>query len=303
MRVIKSLCLFGGLAWMISACFESPEYPNTPKIAFEGVSFREVNGTDSLTLSLSFQDGDGDLGLDANDPRYQAAPYNSYTYAIKNGSPGGFDKGIVPFRIADDDTQALGLDRIDFIRPTTQSQGILLTDKALDDPAYYATMPANIYPNTCTTYHFDSVYVLESDNLIDETFTVKRRIAVQGDNLLKIEGRFVVERNPTSFNIQVDFEYLKKTDQNPNGEWTTYDWTRDSEAKTCAPSFNGRFPVLTQDDGSLDGVIRYHMASEGFVGIFGMSTQIRLTIRIRDRALNESNTIVTPPFTLAEIRR
>lgn len=297
------MCLFGGLAWMISACFESPEYPNTPKIAYEGVSFREVNGSDTLTLALSFQDGDGNLGLDANDPRYQAAPFNSYTYAIKNNQPGGYDTGIVPFRISDDDTEALDLDRIDFIRPTAQNQGVLLTDKALADPAYYATMPADAYPNTCTTYHFDSVYVLESDNLIDETFTVKKRIAVQGDNLLKIEGRFVVARNPTSFNIEVDFEYFLIDATHPDGEWIAYDWTKDSQDKICAPSFDGRFPVLTRDDGSLDGTIRYHMVSEGFVGNFGMSTQLRLTVKIRDRELNDSNTITTPPFTLASIRR
>jgi hypothetical protein len=49
----------------IEACFDPPEYPVTPEIEFENIQFKDVAdpGFDSLILTISFKDGDGDLGL------------------------------------------------------------------------------------------------------------------------------------------------------------------------------------------------------------------------------------------------
>ncbi len=60
----------------ISACTRAPELPVTPAIEFDKIEFKEVDGPDSLIISIYFEDGDGDMGLtsyDINDP-YQ--PYD-----------------------------------------------------------------------------------------------------------------------------------------------------------------------------------------------------------------------------------
>lgn len=55
----------------ISACVSSPDYPITPVIEFNGFSKSEMNqgslNNDSIFLSISFTDGDGDIGHEGED--------------------------------------------------------------------------------------------------------------------------------------------------------------------------------------------------------------------------------------------
>jgi hypothetical protein len=313
MRVIKSLCLFGGLAVAIGACFESPEYPNTPKIAFEDIYFMEANGPDSLVLVITFQDGDGNLGLpdDQLDPRYEVAPFNRYTYAIKTSAAGGYTTGIVPNRFTQEFSAQYNLQLLDLIllpANSPENHGQLLSDKDLDNEAYYNSMPADVYPNSCIYYGGDrptTVYVLKDERLADrKNFTILDSTNTSEGMVYRVQGRFYKESNPNTANIDVVFEYIPKDNDPTNDEeWKVYDFrTSNTEDKVCATSFNGRFPILTSNEGSLDGLIRYFMGSNGFFDIFGDS-QMRLRVKIRDRELNVSNEIVTPTFTLTSIRR
>lgn len=81
---MKNILLFA-LLFLSGATFLScerpPELPNTPKIAFEDVSFGEtdiVNLQDSLIITISFEDGDGDLGLNFEDSQHP--DFRQYTY-------------------------------------------------------------------------------------------------------------------------------------------------------------------------------------------------------------------------------
>ncbi|WP_017732914.1 hypothetical protein [Nafulsella turpanensis] len=71
--------LFIFLLLSASACYEAPEFPVEPEISFKDVTFYDTpnDPTDSLVISIAFQDGDGDLGLkgDELDP-----PYHSFTF-------------------------------------------------------------------------------------------------------------------------------------------------------------------------------------------------------------------------------
>lgn len=55
---------------LFSACITEPDYSDVPAISFTGVqsspSATQARA-DSLTISLGFQDGDGDLGLQSSD--------------------------------------------------------------------------------------------------------------------------------------------------------------------------------------------------------------------------------------------
>ena len=58
------LFTLGLLLTCLAACVTEPDYPNEPVVEYIGVSKNQVNEFDSLTLSFSFTDGDGDLGRD-----------------------------------------------------------------------------------------------------------------------------------------------------------------------------------------------------------------------------------------------
>jgi len=66
------------------SCFEAPNYSVIPVIELKSVSFIDVAdpyNVDSLQVVIGFKDGDGDLGLNANETD---APYNEKTYLYTN---------------------------------------------------------------------------------------------------------------------------------------------------------------------------------------------------------------------------
>ena len=61
--------------------------------------------------------------------------------------------------------------------------------------------------------------------------------------------------------------------------------------------------MLEEDQSrAIEGKIRYAMLSLGWNSIFRNDT-IKLELKIKDRALNESNVVSTPDFTLSQIER
>ena len=69
--------LFSSFAF-ISSCVPTTEFPVVPKIEFSNVYFVDSN-TDSLVITLQFQDGDGDLGLSSDQNNYPFHQYNYYS--------------------------------------------------------------------------------------------------------------------------------------------------------------------------------------------------------------------------------
>lgn len=109
-----------------------------------------------------------------------------------------------------------------------------------------------------------------------------------------------IKLNPNHYNIFVDF--LVK---NNDGSFTKFDPQQIFVYPNCSVNlFNGRFPILSKDlnrEAPLEGTIRYAMRSNAFNVFFSIRT-LKLRIRIQDRALNKSNEIETPEFTLQSIR-
>ncbi len=69
----KSFPLFAAcLIVLIQCCVQPPDYPNEPVIQYIGLSKSQLqqgqNFDDSLFVTFSFADGDGDLGFPENDP-------------------------------------------------------------------------------------------------------------------------------------------------------------------------------------------------------------------------------------------
>lgn len=74
-QLIQSAFLLIGLVLTLSACFNEPDYSETPAIRFKSVVPYTIEAgrgvgqgrRDSVVTTISFQDGDGDLGEDVND--------------------------------------------------------------------------------------------------------------------------------------------------------------------------------------------------------------------------------------------
>ncbi len=110
---------------------------------------------------------------------------------------------------------------------------------------------------------------------------------------LVVTDTVLVERNLYHNNIFIDF-FVKK-----NGVMQPFNWLDD---KLCGEIYHGRFPILSDNsiEGPLVGELTYRMQSSGFLFTFKTDT-VQLKIHIFDRALNKSNEITTPKFTLQSI--
>lgn len=92
MNRLSILPLFAAL---IFSCSDAPEFPNTPKIEFNNIIFKDISDgeADSLILFIDFQDGNGDLGLATEEI---APPYNEKNYfSNKTGDLFDFDNETV----------------------------------------------------------------------------------------------------------------------------------------------------------------------------------------------------------------
>lgn len=73
MSMDRTAKVVGGLALaavLFSGCLKTEEFPNTPAIKFKSFDFFG----DSASLTISFTDGDGDIGLD---PADNAPPFDT----------------------------------------------------------------------------------------------------------------------------------------------------------------------------------------------------------------------------------
>ncbi|MBD3630079.1 MULTISPECIES: hypothetical protein [Cyclobacterium] len=113
-------------------------------------------------------------------------------------------------------------------------------------------------------------------------------------NNVEIEDTLWVSENEDYYNIFVKF-FIKR-----GGNYTEFKWSDPPYFTT----FNGRFPRMLEEERgrAIEGNIRYSMLSLGWNSIFRTDT-LRLELQVQDRALNRSNVVTTPDFTLAQIER
>ena len=162
--------------------------------------------------------------------------------------------------------------RVDFFR----IDKTYVTYKTKRTVAGYDTLPAFVKPYNCTNWE-----VLTQNQKVTDTL--------------------YFELNPNQHNIFITFQI-----KDASGQFQDFDFSSFYTYPLCEViGFKGRFPVLSKDlsqPGPLEGTIRYAMISAGFNFIFSIRT-LRLKIKVQDRALNISNEIFTPEFTLQSIRK
>lgn len=114
-QLIQPYLLVLGTALTLSACFNEPNYSNTPNIDFRGLFRYTIEAgkgvgkskRDSVVLTIGFKDGDGNLGNDIPLPRADSARYAS------NGGWGNYR--IRTFRLENKQYKEVKLDINQFL--------------------------------------------------------------------------------------------------------------------------------------------------------------------------------------------
>lgn len=200
------------------------------------------------------------------------------------------------FSVSDGDGD-IGLDGAESGRPYQEFD--LVRDEVTRQPVVFGERPQDP-PFNCLDWLIESPVGVPPDAAFDYNGDGDKRDTV------------LVNFNPNRFNMFVDF-FIKQ----PDGSFVESDvrtWPPGSinEQTFCnTETFDGRIPCLSSADEPCDfvrstkrpieGSITYEMISSGFLPVFRTST-IKMVFQIQDRALNKSNIVETPEFTLQDIR-
>jgi hypothetical protein len=299
MKVGKALLILSFFTILFGSCFNPPEFPIVPEIAFQDIIFRKgvpVMGKpspDSLILTIKFKDGDGDLGLSTQIREHLVAPYNAFFYYQTNGVGGLTPITTVPVTVPvkkGKDIITIVQETFDFMAIEDNSLGPLATQRTKEDPVYSSILPSA--PN-CQFYQLSKFLIEAKDSVVVGPYAkIDTTMVVEGHVLRLMEDTLYQTSNPNHYNIEVDF-MVKQA----NNTFQEYDW----EKEFCT-TFDGRFPVLSESKAPLNGKLKYDMESFGFPVIFGGKT-LKLRIQIKDRLLHLSNVVETIEFTLESIRK
>lgn len=266
-----------------SNCFEEPEYPNTPLIAFQNLAFHEEEtGMDSLILEFTFQDGNGDLGLAATSTFY---PYQDF-YVVwddLNNQPISLSSTSLP------EFQSLKILRKEAIVNTTSTN------------FEYSVLNGIFSPRTeLPTYNCEDYTILMVKN--DGTdFLLPSDVSVAEQSNYSLDT-VLIEKSPFSKNFYIDFYIEQETDNFVLAREGSELYSFSDEG--CYIPFHGRFPILDVesglDDSSLEGTIRYSMSHLAFRYVFG-NNRFKMKFYIYDWNLHQSNVVETRPFTMDEL--
>jgi len=286
MKAIKGLVLFCFLAGATSSCFEPPEYSLTPEITFNKIEFKvtpDPSDADSLILYIDFKDGNGDMGLDDS---FRDDPYHERNFYFED--------------IANNDIKSVGTVLQGVNKPPlpstmpmiiTPPTGKLVTNRTRNKPGFGFLPAFNSANLECRDY--TTAYLLiapSAASSIDASYNITDTLRDQaGNQYYVVKDTVYFQRNLNHYNIIIRFY------QSTGGPFTEFSWE-----DTFCTTFNGRFPVLSDQNGPLEGTIRYAMTSTGFTPLFSIRT-LRLDVIVKDRAFNKDS-IRTPEFTLQQIR-
>ena len=295
MKIVKGIAIVFTFLIILGSCFDPPEFPNTPEIVFEDLLFKEIGDktvADSLILTISFRDGDGDVGIDADQINQPFHELNFYAA----GSQQLIAMGTNTYSDLEFD-----------VLNSANVNGKLLTYRDIRTNSNYDTLPRFEGFFRCTNYLVDTILIADdAAQIIDNSYTIVDTLFFGSGipSLYEVADTFYIQSNPFHYNLEIDFLTKDPTIPGPRDEegfvefnWRTYTPTGDG----CGQTLDARVPVLGENSRALDGSIRYGMQSIGFREIF-KTNLMKFRITLRDRALNTSNVIVTPAFTLDDIK-
>ena len=298
MKLIKGLGLLSFILVVAGSCFDPPEFPVVPQIEFERIEFinsQDPSEFDSLNLYLNFKDGDGDLGF-TRTAMHNEDPFHSANFYQENNGQ------IEPLATR---LGSIGEHSYELLLIPDPTKGHLVTYRTRKKPEYNFLPPADNCTGSNSLKYYEYL-----DGRVDPTSASDgRRIVIAAEDraalgpsvelvdsfptnnpeYYQIRDTLYFTPNPNHYNIEVDF--LVKDPTAPDG-FTEFDWREE-----YCTTFDGRFPVFSDKQSSIDGTLRYSMTSLGFTSVFSIKT-IKLRVSIKDQAGHRSNVIETPEFRL-----
>lgn len=77
---IRSIHILLFCSLLLSGCFEPEEFPDKPELEFE--KFQKLEGSSSAYITVSFTDGDGNVGLEEEDTTGKFSPDSKFHYNL-----------------------------------------------------------------------------------------------------------------------------------------------------------------------------------------------------------------------------
>jgi len=270
------LYFFGCMAvviFLVSSCERPPELSVQPRIEFFKVEFVEQfpGGSDSLYVTIKLEDGDGDLGLEADmndDPYHPVNYFDSLTgQPLSSFNPRTIKYGFINAR----------------------GEAIRTANPQFD------TLPDYDFPEIC--FNYESVFRLEFIPADSFLILYPDTLEFNSDTLYRIEDIYYIQRNPNHNNIFVDF-FIEQ-----GGQFVPFDFSNLLPG-SCNLGYDARFPSLSEsinEEQTLQGELRYGMLATSWRGIL-RNNNIKLRVFIKDRARNDSNQVESNAFTLDDVK-
>jgi hypothetical protein len=282
------------------ACTRQNELPTTPSAQFESVLVREGSfSTDTLLITVAYEDGDGDLGLDPDDSL--SRPFHLFDFIFNDTGRVARYRDIVefptfetfipnirtaelePFSSSDDappltiqngnqvaNNEAnwlFGPEAIDIDRDVLDTLIILSDGSGIERRQVFSPTPIQV----------GDVF----QNGQGELFTVV--------DILTENDTVWIERNENFNNFFVDIFY-----EDDQGQLVELDLLT-----ITGVNFDGRFPVLvnSSDATPIIGTITQRIATAGLrLNPILRERNLVLSIRIQDRRLNRSDSTISNQF-------
>lgn len=292
MNQILKLLSFFLIFFFVSGCYEKDVFPDIPNIRFEDIVFYDGNLTDSLILTFSFEDGNGDIGI--VEDQDVLPPYNEFDVFIDSRDTvvtvSNLEDLVPPFYTAPLLTQNLIPKSLRnstlFVEPSDSDFPVLAFGKTL------FSEDVNDIPLVCPGLANQDGTFLSSTTLTSYVFASDAAIA-PSTGAQVITSTIPVVRNETHFNFIIEFE--RKVGET----YIPLNYQDIFVTELCDIGiFNGRIPVFDPDGKS--GTISYAIQSTVLRLAFG-DNLIRAKFYVYDRAGNKSNEAVTPDFVLSDI--
>ncbi len=277
----------------LTSCFDKDIFPNTPKIAFEDIVFYDGTTTDSLILTFSFEDGNGDIGvIESQDV---LPPFNEFDVYLDSRdsvvTAANISEAVPPIYTAPLITE-------NFI-PLGISNNTLIVDNSQGDypilsfgKEFYSD-DINDIPLTCPSLTNQDGTFLSGTTLTPYVFGEGGNIVPAEAGTQTITSALPVNRIETYFNFIIEFQ--KRVGDN----YVPLNYQQIFGTDICDIGvFNGRIPQYDPEGKS--GTFTYSIQS-AVLRLAFLDDVIRAKFYIYDREGNKSNEVTSPDFVLADI--
>ena len=159
-----------------------------------------------------------------------------------------------------------------------------------NDPPYNAL---SFYPNRTDPCRFSERFDARCSDVLPPDFSCVNYQYFETLGQDTINDTLYIKINENQYNFIVDLMTKE------NGQFEVFDFREE----LCVAPLSGRFPWLKDNfnaESPLEGVIEFRPPSSALQALFRNDT-LKLRIRIKDRALNDSNIIESCEFTLNEL--